>query len=235
LSRSANVPLTGNRCRLLGRASLRYAFIEEARSVSSTSPGSKKRSTSSTVSKRNLNAPAAPTLSSRRRVTKPSSLGEEPANESYESVWDAIEDDLGDRQRMKVLSNLMAELRLYIRAKRWTQQVAAKRLGVTQPRISNLMQSRINLFSIDALVEMTGRAGIKLDISVVPKGCSHPRVRRHPGAACEHAEIASTRDPGRQQTNHWAPSLRDGTTPEGWARWPIRSLPGEGEGSWGEG
>jgi len=85
-------------------------------------------------------------------------------------VWDAIEDDLGDRQRMKVLSNLMAELRLYIRAKRWTQQVAAKRLGVTQPRISNLMQSRINLFSIDALVEMTGRAGIKLDISFVPKG-----------------------------------------------------------------
>jgi len=71
---------------------------------------------------------------------------------------------------MKVLSNLMAELRLYIRAKRWTQQVAAKRLGVTQPRISNLMQSRINLFSIDALVEMTGRAGIKLDISFVPKG-----------------------------------------------------------------
>ena len=85
-------------------------------------------------------------------------------------MWDAIEDDLGDRQRMKVLSNLMAELRLYIRAKRWTQQVAAKRLGVTQPRISNLMQSRINLFSIDALVEMTGRAGIKLDISFVPKG-----------------------------------------------------------------
>lgn len=107
-------------------------------------------------------------MSSRRRATKPSLPDGEPASQSFESVWDAIEDDLAERQRMKVLSSLMYQLETYIKAQGWTQAVAARRLGVSQPRISDLMRGKINLFSIDALVGMSGLAGIKLDIRFAP-------------------------------------------------------------------
>jgi predicted XRE-type DNA-binding protein len=65
---------------------------------------------------------------------------------------------------MKVLSSLMMQLTDHINAQGWTQKSAAKQLGVTQPRISDLMRGKINLFSIDALIGMSGYAGIELDI-----------------------------------------------------------------------
>ncbi|HVX73306.1 MAG TPA: XRE family transcriptional regulator [Devosia sp.] len=83
----------------------------------------------------------------------------------FENVWDAIEDDPAIRQRMKILSSLMLEIALLIRRRRWTQVTAAKRLGVTQPRVSNLLRGKIHLFSIDALVEMAGRAGLRVEIT----------------------------------------------------------------------
>lgn len=69
---------------------------------------------------------------------------------------------------MKVLSSLMDQLETYIKAQGWTQAEAAKRLGVSQPRISDLMRGKINLFSIDALVGMSGMASIKLDLRFDP-------------------------------------------------------------------
>lgn len=65
---------------------------------------------------------------------------------------------------MKVLSSLMMQLNDFIKAKGWTQKSAAKQLGVTQPRISDLMRGKINLFSIDALIGMSGQAGIRLEV-----------------------------------------------------------------------
>jgi predicted XRE-type DNA-binding protein len=82
----------------------------------------------------------------------------------YENVWDAIEDDLGEREKMKMLSELMTMLEDRIKAKGWTQAQAARQLGVTQPRISDLMRGKINLFSIDSIVGMLGLAGAKLEV-----------------------------------------------------------------------
>jgi len=83
----------------------------------------------------------------------------------YESVWDAIEDDLGEREKMKLLSTLMMMLDAHIKTQGWTQAKAAKQLGVTQPRISDLLRGKINLFSIDSVVGMLGLAGFRLDVS----------------------------------------------------------------------
>jgi predicted XRE-type DNA-binding protein len=82
----------------------------------------------------------------------------------YESVWDAIEDDLGEREKMKMLSTLMMLLEAHIRAQGWTQAKAAKQLGVTQPRVSDLLRGKINLFSIDSVVGMLGLAGFRLEV-----------------------------------------------------------------------
>jgi predicted XRE-type DNA-binding protein len=47
-----------------------------------------------------------------------------------------------------------------------TQKRAAERLGVTQPRISDLMRGKINLFSLDTLITMLTQAGLKVDVKV---------------------------------------------------------------------
>lgn len=71
-----------------------------------------------------------------------------------------------ERERMKLLADLSIQLELHIREQGWTQKEAAARLGVTQPRISDLMRGRIDLFSVDALLALLWRAGVKVDVTV---------------------------------------------------------------------
>ena len=72
-------------------------------------------------------------------------------------------EDLGfDREaaeNLRIRVDLMIELRELIRRKRLTQAQAAKLLGVSQPRISDLVRGKIALFTIDMLVNMLARAG----------------------------------------------------------------------------
>ncbi len=63
----------------------------------------------------------------------------------------------------------MMAIEQLIEARGLTQTRAARLFGVTQPRVSDLVRGRIELFSIDALVEMLGRAGIKLSIRLEPR------------------------------------------------------------------
>jgi predicted XRE-type DNA-binding protein len=67
---------------------------------------------------------------------------------------------------LKLRAMLMVELEQYIRDKRLTQKRAAERLGVTQPRISDLMRGKIALFSVDTLITMLTHAGLKVDVRV---------------------------------------------------------------------
>ena len=60
----------------------------------------------------------------------------------------------------------MAEIEKYIRAKRLTQKQAAAQLGITQPRVSNLLRGKIDLFSTDVLITMLAHAGLRVDIRV---------------------------------------------------------------------
>jgi predicted XRE-type DNA-binding protein len=47
-----------------------------------------------------------------------------------------------------------------------TQADAARRLQVTQPRISDLMRGKINRFSLDTLVAMSTMAGMEVDLRI---------------------------------------------------------------------
>ena len=84
----------------------------------------------------------------------------------FESVWDAIEEDPAQRENMKVRSALMTVLTDFIVAEGMTQAEAAEKFGVTQPRISDLMRGKINLFAIDTLVNMIGAAGLHMDMQI---------------------------------------------------------------------
>ena len=87
-------------------------------------------------------------------------------NERYASVWDAIEDTPGAAENMKVRSALMHELVTYITNTGMTQSQAARQFGVTQPRISDLTRGKVDLFSIDTLVNMLTAAGFELDLHI---------------------------------------------------------------------
>lgn len=84
----------------------------------------------------------------------------------FDSVWDAIEDDPAERENLKVRSALMNVLTDFIVKEKLTQAQAAKRFGVTQPRISDLMRGKIHLFAIDTLVNMLGAAGLHMEMQV---------------------------------------------------------------------
>lgn len=67
---------------------------------------------------------------------------------------------------LNVRAMLMVELEKFIRGKGLTQKQAAERFGVTQPRISDLMRGKIDLFSVDSLITMLTHAGLKVDVRV---------------------------------------------------------------------
>jgi predicted XRE-type DNA-binding protein len=69
-----------------------------------------------------------------------------------------------EAEHLRLRSTLMIEVRKLIEERKLTQAEAAKLFGVTQPRISNLVRGKIDLFSIDTLVGMLARAGIHLDL-----------------------------------------------------------------------
>ena len=77
----------------------------------------------------------------------------------FASVWDAIEDTPEEAENMKLRSILMTALKNHLTHTEMSQAQAAKLFGVTQPRISDLMRGKINLFGLDALVNMTTAAG----------------------------------------------------------------------------
>ena len=81
-------------------------------------------------------------------------------------MWDAIEDTPAEVENMKLRSRLMMILKDHIKAQGWTQAEAAKRLNVTQPRISDLMRGKIDLFGLDSLVTMLRAAGLQLEFRV---------------------------------------------------------------------
>lgn len=82
------------------------------------------------------------------------------------SVWDAIEDTPELAENMKLRSSLMMALERRIAEAGWSQEQAARVLGVTQPRVSDLVRGRIQLFSLDMLVNMVTAAGLHVEMRI---------------------------------------------------------------------
>ncbi|PYZ99912.1 XRE family transcriptional regulator [Gammaproteobacteria bacterium 2W06] len=88
------------------------------------------------------------------------------AIEYYDSVWDAIEDTPEESLNMRLRSELMTRIAHRVREWGITQKEAADRLGVTQPRLNDLLNGRINKFGLDALVKLTGPAHFHLKLEI---------------------------------------------------------------------
>lgn len=88
------------------------------------------------------------------------------SRQPFTGVWDAIEDTPGDAENMKLRSGLMVALKKHIARSKMSQEQAAQLLGVTQPRVSELMRGKINLFALDALVNMATAAGLHVQMTI---------------------------------------------------------------------
>ena len=70
-----------------------------------------------------------------------------------------------DPPRIAALRDQLAEgLRLWMEREKLTQAKAAKRLGITQPRISEITRGKVELLSLDYLVLLCAKAGIPVGV-----------------------------------------------------------------------
>ena len=88
------------------------------------------------------------------------------SKQRFQSVWDAIEDTPQLAASMRARSELVIQLAEVIKKRGMTQAEAAKLFGVTQPRISDLMRGKIELFSVDALIDMAAVAGLSPQVKI---------------------------------------------------------------------
>ncbi|MFR0693494.1 XRE family transcriptional regulator [Pseudomonas nicosulfuronedens] len=91
------------------------------------------------------------------------------ANERATNVWDALVDSPEEAENLRIRAQLMRELTRTVNGWDVPQKDAAARLHVTQPRLNDLLKGKIDKFSLDALVNLLGAAGLDLEISVVQR------------------------------------------------------------------
>lgn len=84
----------------------------------------------------------------------------------FDDVWDAIADSPAEAANLRSRADLMRQIAALVRAKRWTQAEAARRCGVSQPRINDLLRGRVSRFSLDALVNLATALDRKVEVKL---------------------------------------------------------------------
>jgi predicted XRE-type DNA-binding protein len=92
-------------------------------------------------------------------------MSDEPV-QSFASVWDALEETPEVAAHMRLRSELAITVRSAVESWGLTQAEAARRLGVTQPRLNDLLRGRVDRFSLDALVGLAECAGLTVRLEV---------------------------------------------------------------------
>lgn len=85
-------------------------------------------------------------------------------SKKFNNVWDALEDTAHEAASMRARSELMTVLRKKVLSWNMTQKKAAHELGITQPRLNDLLQGRISNFSLDALFDLACAADITITL-----------------------------------------------------------------------
>ena len=88
------------------------------------------------------------------------------ATETYDTVWDALADTPQEAANLKARSELMGQIAALVRERGWTQVEAARRCGVTQPRLNDLLRGRLSRFSLDALVNIAAALGCRVRVGL---------------------------------------------------------------------
>ena len=85
----------------------------------------------------------------------------------FKSVWDAIESSPTEAANIKARSEVLMAIRKVVDGWDVTQAEAARKLGINQPRMNDLLRGKIDKFSLDALMNLAARAGLSVQVKVV--------------------------------------------------------------------
>lgn len=84
----------------------------------------------------------------------------------FASVWDAIAGSAGEAANLRLRAELMQKIAVIVARKGWTQAEAARRCGISQPRMNDLLRGRISKFSLDALVNAATALGCRVRVNL---------------------------------------------------------------------
>lgn len=87
-------------------------------------------------------------------------------HQAFENVWDALATSPEEAVNLTLRSELMTAIEKSV--ERWdvAQGVAAARLGISRPRLNDLLRGKMSKFSLDALTNLATRAGLKVKLTV---------------------------------------------------------------------
>jgi predicted XRE-type DNA-binding protein len=88
------------------------------------------------------------------------------STKSFDSVWDAISDNSIEAAHMRLRSEIMQQIVAIVAPLGLPQAEAAKKCGITQPRLNNLLKGKISKFSLDALVKIATKLGRHIHITL---------------------------------------------------------------------
>lgn len=84
--------------------------------------------------------------------------------QTFDDVFDALSDTPAEAANMKARADLLAVLVDQVKSWGLPQEAAATRLGITRPRLNDLLRGKLGKFSLDALVNLATAAGLTLEI-----------------------------------------------------------------------
>ena len=128
---------------------------------------------SSTVSKRRAKKRAAPTSRKLRRVTASLPSVSKAEGPPHISTPDTVFLDLGfsveEARLLTIKSDLCNQILKLVRERGYSQRDLAKIWGKPQPRVSEVLNCKLSLFSIDVLVTYLGQLGVHITFAVAPE------------------------------------------------------------------
>ncbi len=86
--------------------------------------------------------------------------------QEFASVWEALYDNPIQARAMERRSLLMFEVQDWIEKGKWSQAEITRKLGITQPRASELINSKVDKFSLEALLGFLDKIGADVHIKV---------------------------------------------------------------------
>ena len=86
--------------------------------------------------------------------------------EKFSNVWLAIEPNAAEALNLAMRSELMTSIERAVESWKTPQAKAAERLGITRPRLNDLLRGKMSKFSLNALAALATKAGLKVQLSV---------------------------------------------------------------------
>lgn len=84
--------------------------------------------------------------------------------QTFASAFDALCDTPQQAANLRLRADLMMHIADTVKAKGWTQKQAAAHCGLTQPRMNDLLNGKIDKFSLDALVNIHALLGQRVSL-----------------------------------------------------------------------